>query len=187
MVYMQRRKIFFSAVIIIMFFSSSLFVETSDIICECIVIPGQIAFSINLMSIFQENNLNNEISVIIQDKLPLIGVGVDFHEITHWGNVLPRTSHYPLIDFDFIPTYAEGGFDLFAYEHPFKLDYFPPGLVFDFRKIEKYDSIFFSQYVNPLYDTKVIQYYRTFDQIERTSFSYELQGILYEDLPSIPI
>ncbi len=186
MVYMQRRKFFFSAVIIIMFFSSSLFIE-SEIICECIVIPGQIAFSINLMSIFKENDMNNEISIIIQDKLPVIGIGVEFHEITHWGNVLPRTSQYSLIDFDFIPTYAEGGFDLFAYEHPFELDYFPPGLIFDYRNIEKYDSIFFSQYINPLYDTKAWQYFSTFDQNERTLFSYELQEILYEDLPSIPI
>ncbi|MCE7748359.1 MAG: hypothetical protein GPJ51_08170 [Candidatus Heimdallarchaeota archaeon] len=182
---MNKGKIFFSITLILIFFSSSLFIGTSACICERD--PRQKIFSLDLMSIFEKNDINNEISILIQKKLPSIGIGVGIHEVTHWGNVFPRTSQYPLIDFDYIPTYAEGGFDLFAYEHLFELDYFTPGMGFYYPKFEKYDSIFFSQYINPSYDTKAWYYYSTFDQNERTSFSYELQEILYEDLPSIPI
>ncbi len=68
-------------------------------------------FSISLLS---PNTLEarNQWAVLMQKQLRKIGIDVYLHESTGWGNIGPRTWNYPLIDFDYIPTYAEGGYDI---------------------------------------------------------------------------
>ena len=183
--YMDKRKIFLSITLILIFFSSSLIIETSSGICECDSI--QRIFSLDLMSIFRENDVNNEISILIQEKLPPIGIGVDIHEVTHWGNVFPRTSQYPLFDFDYIPRYALGGYDLLLFERPWKLDWVTYGAYWACACPCPDDTYLMSQYVNPFLDAKIVQYESTFDQLERTLLGYEIQEIFYEELPAIPI
>ncbi|MCG3261000.1 MAG: hypothetical protein H7644_14690, partial [Candidatus Heimdallarchaeota archaeon] len=85
MVNMFHRKILFSASIIILFFASSLLIDTSACIGGCDSYPLQRIFNLDLMSIFNENDINNEISILIQKILPSIGIGVGIHEVTHWG------------------------------------------------------------------------------------------------------
>ena len=182
---MHTRRIFFSITITIIFFSSSLIIETSACICECD--PSQRIFSLGLMSIFEKNDINNEISILIQKKLPSIGIGVGIHEVTHWGNVFPRTSQYPLIDFDYIPTYAEGGYDLLLFERPWKLDWVTYGAYWACACPSPDDTYLMSQFINPILDAKIAQYEATFDQLERTLIGYEIQNIFYEQLPAIPI
>jgi len=187
MVYMLRWKTLFSSLIIILFFSSSLLIETSACVGGCDFYPPQRIFNLDLMSIFNENDINNEISILIQEKLPSIGIGVGIHEVTHWGNVFPRTSQYPYIDFDYSPTYAEGGYDLLLFERPWKLDWVTYGAYWACACPCPDDTYLMSQYSNPALDAKITQYEATFDQLERTLFGYEVQEIFYEELPAIPI
>ena len=87
----------------------------------------QEVFSINLLSP-NTSAARNQWSLLMENQLPKIGIGVDFHESTGWGNIAPRTWSYPLIDFDYIPTYVEGGFDILFVGWSWGLDWDPTGL-----------------------------------------------------------
>ena len=50
----------------------------------------QIAFSINLLSP-NTSAARNQWSLLMEQQLPKIGIGINFHESTGWGNIGPRT------------------------------------------------------------------------------------------------
>ncbi|MCK4895798.1 MAG: hypothetical protein KAS47_03265, partial [Candidatus Heimdallarchaeota archaeon] len=56
----------------------------------------QIAFSINLLSP-NTSAARNQWSLLMEQQLPKIGIGISFHESTGWGNIGPRTWSYPLL------------------------------------------------------------------------------------------
>ncbi len=138
-------------------------------------------FSIALLSP-NTDNARNQWAVLIQKQLPKIGIGVYLHESTGWDNIAPRSWSYPLIDYDYIPTYAEGGYDILFIGRNWGMDFNPTGI---------YDTGWFGdnyyQYINPNYDNKLNEYLTTYDPDERDQLAYELQAILYEDLPAISI
>ena len=142
----------------------------------------QIAFSLALLSP-NTNEARNQWAVLIQKQLPKIGIGVYLHESTGWDNIAPRSWAYPLIDYDYIPTYAEGGYDILFVRWNWEMDLNPTGL---------YDTGWFFgdnyyQYINTDYDNKLNEYSRAYNPDERDQLAYELQAILYEDLPAISI
>ncbi len=141
-----------------------------------------IAFSIALLSP-NTDEARNQWAVLIQKQLPKIGIGVYLHESTGWDNIAPRTWSYSLFDYDYIPTYAEGGYDILFVGMNWEMDLNPTG---------HYDSGWwvydnYYQYRNPVYDNKLNEYLTTYDPDERDQLAYELQAILYEDLPAISI
>jgi len=142
----------------------------------------QEVFSINLLSP-NTSAARNQWSLLMENQLPKIGIGVDFHESTGWGNIAPRTWAYPLIDFDYIPTYAEGGYDILFVGWSWGLDWDPTGL-FDSPSLPPYGDNFY-QYVNPAYDAKLTQYLTELDQPTQIGYAKEMQAMLYEDLPAI--
>ncbi|MCG3258305.1 MAG: hypothetical protein H7644_01020 [Candidatus Heimdallarchaeota archaeon] len=142
----------------------------------------QEVFSINLLSP-NTSAARNQWSLLMENQLPKIGIGVDFHESTGWGNIAPRTWSYPLIDFDYVPTYAEGGFDILFVGWSWGLDWDPTGL-FETTAIVPYGDNFY-QYSNPAYDTKLNQYLTELDQATQIGYAKEMQAMLYEDLPAI--
>ncbi|MBY9000767.1 MAG: hypothetical protein KGD64_07640 [Candidatus Heimdallarchaeota archaeon] len=141
------------------------------------------AFSINLLSPNTQET-RNEWAVIIQEQLPKIGIGVFFHESTGWGNIAPRTTNYPLIDYDYIPTYAEGGFDVLISGWDWGMD-FNPGLRYSAGCWVSGNNYY--QYTNPAFDNKLWEYFTVYDPDERDQLAYDIQEILYEDLPAISI
>lgn len=174
---MRKRKIL--AILIIVFVSISPALAGDDEGDE-----NRLAmFSISLLS---PNTLEarNQWAVLMQKQLPKIGIDVYLHESTGWGNIDPRTWNYPLIDFDYIPTYAEGGYDILFVGWNWEMDFNPTG---------HYDtgcwisSENYYQYSNPFYDGKLNDYLTSYNPDERDQFAYELQAILYEDLPAISI
>ncbi|MCE7749019.1 MAG: hypothetical protein GPJ51_11515, partial [Candidatus Heimdallarchaeota archaeon] len=142
----------------------------------------QEVFSINLLSP-NTSAARNQWSLLMENQLPKIGIGVDFHESTGWGNIAPRTWAYPLIDFDYIPTYAEGGYDILFVGWSWGLDWDPTGL-FDTASLPPFGDNFY-QYVNPAYDDKLTQYLTELDQPTQIGYAKEMQAMLYEDLPAI--
>jgi len=142
----------------------------------------QEVFSINLLSP-NTSAARNQWSLLMENQLPKIGIGVDFHESTGWGNIAPRTWAYPLLDFDYIPTYAEGGFDILFVGWSWGLDWDPTGL-FDSPSLPPFGDNFY-QYVNPAYDAKLTQYLTELDQPTQLGYAKEMQAMLYEDLPAI--
>ncbi len=142
----------------------------------------QEVFSINLLSP-NTSAARNQWSLLMENQLPKIGIGVDFHESTGWGNIAPRTWAYPLLDFDYIPTYAEGGFDILFVGWSWGIDWNPLGL-FDTPSLPPFGDNFY-QYSNPAYDAKLIQYLTELDQATQIGYAKEIQAMLYEDLPAI--
>lgn len=139
-------------------------------------------FSLNLLSP-NTSAARNQWSLLMENQLPKIGIGVDFHESTGWGNIGPRTWSYPLIDYDYIPTYAEGGFDILFVGWSWGLDWDPTGL-FDSASIVPYGDNFY-QYINPTYDGLLNDYLTELDQEQQILYGQQMQQILYEDLPDI--
>ncbi|MCG3215619.1 MAG: hypothetical protein KAS63_02815 [Candidatus Heimdallarchaeota archaeon] len=142
----------------------------------------QIAFSINLLSP-NTSAARNQWSLLMEQQLPKIGIGVTFHESTGWGNIGPRTWSYPLLDYDYVPTYAEGGYDILFVGWSWGLDWDPTGL-FDSASLVPFGDNFY-QYINPLYDTALDNYLTALDPVARDGFAADIQQMLYEDLPAI--
>ena len=142
----------------------------------------QIAFSIALLSP-NTDEARNQWAVLIQKQLPKIGIGVYLHESTGWDNIAPRVWRYPLLDYDYIPTYAEGGYDALFFGREWMMDLNPTG----FYDTGNWFRDNFYQYINVNYDNKLNEYLTTYDPDERDQLAYELQEILYEDLPAISI
>ncbi len=142
----------------------------------------QTAFSVNLLSP-NTSAARNQWSLLMEQQLPKIGIGISFHESTGWGNIGPRTWAYPLLDFDYIPTYAEGGYDILFVGWSWGLDWDPTGLFDTASLIPNGDN--FYQYSNPAYDTKLDEYLTALDPTTRTAAAHDIQAILYADLPAI--
>ncbi len=138
--------------------------------------------SINLLSP-NTSAARNQWSLLMENQLPKIGIGIDFHESTGWGNIAPRTWSYPLIDFDYVPTYAEGGYDILFVGWSWGIDWDPTGL-FESSALVPYGDNFY-QYVNPAYDAKLTQYLTELDQATQIGYAKEMQAMLYNDLPAI--
>lgn len=145
-----------------------------------------IVFSINLLSP-NDNAERKQYSLLMQHQLPKIGIGVYLHESTTWGNIADRSWSYPFIDYDYIPTYAEGGYDALFVKWSWDLEWDPTG-VFDcsYLSCHLYGDDFY-QYCNPSYNAKLAQYLTELDPLQRTAYSHEMQAMLYEDLPAISI
>lgn len=145
-----------------------------------------IRFSISLLSP-NDNAERKQYSLLMQHQLPKIGIGVYLHESTTWGNIADRSWSYPFIDYDYIPTYAEGGYDALFVKWSWDLEWDPTG-VFDcsYLSCHLYGDDFY-QYYNPSYDAKLAQYLTELNPLQRTAYSHEMQAMLYEDLPAISI
>ncbi|MHA1218789.1 MAG: ABC transporter substrate-binding protein [Candidatus Heimdallarchaeaceae archaeon] len=143
-----------------------------------------IVFSVNFLSPNDSPARCGQWSMLMENTLPKIGIGIDFHESTGWEEIGYRTLGYPYLDFDYIPTYDEGGFDILFNKFTWELD---PDLVGMFDSPYSWNRQNFYQYVNPAYDAKLIQYLGELNQTLKTHYFHELQSILYEDLPAISV
>ena len=141
-------------------------------------------FSIYLLSP-NTSTARNQWSILMENLLPQIGIGIDFHESTGWGNIAPRTWGYPFIDHDYIPTYEFGGYDLLFVGWSWPLDLNLQALYETSAWTPDGDNHY--QYSNPVYDDLLDDYMAELDPSTRLSLAYQLQAILYEDQPAIPI
>lgn len=125
-------------------------------------------------------------SNLIASELDKIGINVAYNNITGWGNISKRTWSYPIgMEYDYIPTYDEGGFDIVFSVGSSGIDWNPSGL-FDSSSFIPYGDNYY-QYSNPSYDSKLDEYLYEFDLSSRILKVKDLQAILYEDIPSINI
>ena len=127
----------------------------------------------------------NQWALLIESELPKIGIGVSFHNSTSWAGIAQRTWAYPLISYSYIPTYAEGGYDVVFNGWSWAMDLDLTNL-FDTASIHPLGGNYY-QYSNSIYDNLLEDYVVEPDQVERTNIAHDMLSILYEDLPSIPI
>ncbi|MHA1685492.1 MAG: ABC transporter substrate-binding protein, partial [Candidatus Heimdallarchaeaceae archaeon] len=143
------------------------------------------AFYINLLSP-NTNPARNQWAALMEQQLPEIGIGIKFHESTGWGNIMPRTWEYPVgQEYDYIPTYDEGGYDILFVGWSWGLDWDPTGLFDTASIVPNGDNMY--QYSNPTFDAALTEYTTALDPTVRLQKVKVLQQILYEDLPAITI
>ncbi len=147
-------------------------------------VETQIVFRIDFLSP-NTSAARNQWSILMENSLPKVGIGINFHESTGWGNIAPRTWSYPFIDYDYIPTYAGGGYDILFVGWSWPLD-------LNLQSLYETDAITPNgdnhyQYSNPTYDALLELYMAELDTTARISLAHQLQAILMEDQPSIPI
>jgi len=127
-----------------------------------------------------------EWNIMIAEELQKIGIGVDIIELTDWRHIAPRTWSYPVgVDYDYIPIYDKGGYDVLFIGWTWDLDWDPTG-IFDSPCLCPHGDNYY-QYANPDYDDTLTDYLRSLNATERNEYGYQLQDIIYEDLPALYI
>ncbi|MHA1347070.1 MAG: ABC transporter substrate-binding protein [Candidatus Heimdallarchaeaceae archaeon] len=174
----MNKKSFIGVALLVLFCMSPLMIPTSA------DTEIRTAFSINLLSP-NTSPARNQWSMLMEQTLPKIGIGVSFHESTGWGNIAPRTWDYPLIDFDYVPTYAEGGYDILFVGWSWDLDLNLQSL-YESTAITPYGDNHY-QYSNPAYDSLLEEFMVEVEPTARAELGYQLQNIIYEDVPGIAI
>ncbi len=137
---------------LILFFSSPYFLKPVEA-------SVNIAFYIDLLSPNTDPDRNQWI-MLIQEQFSKIGIGVRLHESTTWDNIAPRTYSYPLVDYEHIPTYAEGGYDLLFIRRSWDLEWDPTDLYSSRYLYPSGNNIY--QYNNPKFDAKLDSIYNIF-------------------------
>ena len=144
-----------------------------------------IVFSISFLSPNDSPARCGHWSMLMENTLPKIGIGIDFHESTSWEEIGYRTLGYPYLDYDYIPTYDQGGFDILFNKVYWDLD---PDIVGMFDTgLPIWLGRNFYQYTSYIYDAKLTQYLVEVNQLLKTEYFHQLQTILYEDLPAISV
>jgi ABC-type transport system substrate-binding protein len=142
-------------------------------------------FSINLLSP-NTSPARNQWSLLMEQTLPKIGIGITFHESTGWGNIGPRTWSYPVgVEYDYVPLYENGGYDLLFVGWSWDLDLNLQGLYETAAITPNGDNHY--QYSNPTYDALLEDYMAEFDKPTQLGLAADLQAILLEDQPAIPL
>jgi len=139
-------------------------------------------FSISILAP-NSNPARNQWATIMVEQLPKIGIEVDVFDHTSWSQISPRTWGYP--GPYPIPSYEEGGYDILFVGYGWGLDIDLTG-VFDTAGITPNGDNFY-QYSNPEMDWAIGNYTQAFVLSDRLEYAKDIQAMLYEDQPSIPI
>ena len=122
-------------------------------------------------------------------ELPKIGIKVKEHVSTGWGEIVPRTFGYS--GFTLVPSYDEGGFDIFAVQYQWSLDWNPQGLYDSSGRCDTGDcSNFYNFDVNEdksSVASDINNYLNELDFDSRILKAKEVQKSLFENIPVIPM
>jgi len=173
--FIQKRS-FFGIVLISLFLIVPLEVTTSE--------EPEIFFNLDLLA---PNSCGLNIYGIIvntlMEELVKIGIGINDTDFTGWANIAPRTWAYP--GPYPIPTYDEGGYDVFFVGWAWWLSW-NPNEVFNSSLTPPHGDNFY-QYVNPVMDSALGNYSKAITFNDRFLWAKKIQSILYEDLPQITL
>lgn len=146
-----------------------------------------ILFSVTLLSP-NTSPVPNDWIITVDHQLPKIGIDISYHDSNSWSIIMPRTWYYPVGEpgyYDYIPTYEEGGFDIFFCDRIWNLDWDPSGVYDTAGLPPNGDNIY--QFSNSTYDSILEQYTSELDHDKRIELGKQLQSILFEELPSIAV
>ena len=119
---------------------------------------------------------------LITERLAYIGIVADL-EVANWSIISSRTWGYP--GPYPVPTFDEGGFDALFMHFSWDLDVDMTGL-FDTPSMPPNGDNFY-QYFNSEMDWAISNYSQSFNYTDRIVFANEIQQLLYDDLPTIPL
>ncbi|MFW9924047.1 MAG: ABC transporter substrate-binding protein [Candidatus Thorarchaeota archaeon] len=127
------------------------------------------------------NPARNQWATLMVEQLPKIGIGVDIFDHTNWAGISPRTWGYTA---GTIPSYAEGGYDIFFVGNGWGLDFDPTGVFTSDGWVEDGGDNYY-QYASTEMDWAVGNYTQSFVFADRMEWAKEIQSIFYEDVPTI--
>ena len=132
------------------------------------------------------NEARNQWANLMQNELPKAGIGVTEHTNAGWDVVGPRTFAYAVEDTSVgIPTWEDGGYDMVFIGLSGSLAYDPTGSYSTETLAPA--GLNFAYYENTDLDAKIVEYRTNLDATSRSETAKEIQAILYEDQPYIPI
>jgi ABC-type transport system substrate-binding protein len=132
------------------------------------------------------NAARNQWANLMQNELPKAGIGVAEHTNAGWDVVGPRTFAYPVSDTNVgIPTYADGGYDMVFIGLSGSLAYDPTGSYSTETLAPA--GLNFAYYENTDLDELIVEYRTDLNATSRSETAKDIQAVLYEDQPYIPI
>ncbi|NPD87477.1 MAG: hypothetical protein HGN29_02055 [Asgard group archaeon] len=142
------------------------------------------AFSISIL-VLEDSRDRIEIASYLTEIFENIGVGVTNFDVKSKSDISQRTWSYPMIDYDYIPIYQNGGYDIIFLGKEWGLDLNIQGL-YDTAAITP-DGDNFYQYSNPTYDAVLNAFIEELEPFEQLNRAEILQKFLFEDQPDISI
>ncbi|MHA1851874.1 MAG: ABC transporter substrate-binding protein [Candidatus Heimdallarchaeaceae archaeon] len=140
-------------------------------------------FTINLL--LPPYSYVKDFGSIVEASLEQLGVEVNAIP-RPWGEMLDRTFLYPVgQEYNYIPTYDEGGYDILLIGWSWDLHWDPTGVYDTTSIIPNGNNVY--QYSNPTFDQTLTEYLTALNTTVQLEKVKALQQILYEDLPSITI
>jgi ABC-type transport system substrate-binding protein len=130
------------------------------------------------------NPARNEWSASFVTELPKIGIGVKEHVSTGWDVIIPRTFGY---GDGLVPSYEEGGYDLFFVGYSWDLDFDPSGLITESGLCDTGSCDNFYNYMNSTVEDLIADYTSDLDFDSRLTKVKTLQKAMFDDIPVIPI
>ena len=141
-------------------------------------------FNVTLLSP-NTNPARNRWSILFEQSLPKMGVGVTDHVSTGWAEIVPRTFGWS--SNTLVPLYDDGGFDLFFVGYGWPLDYDPQYLFDTYGLCDTGSCDNFYNFVNQEITDLVDTYVRELDGNTRITLAHQIQDFLKEWRPVIPI
>ncbi|MHA2366156.1 MAG: ABC transporter substrate-binding protein, partial [Candidatus Hodarchaeales archaeon] len=150
-----------------------------------------ILFNISLLS---PNNIpnRNQFVELIAEELPKIGIGITLNDNAEWSTIMARIFDYDVNpvtgyhNYSAIPTYDEGGYDILFYGSLWHNTMRPTRLLASFSSNPTWNRNI-QWYQNATIEQLIADYWLEPDEIKQMNFLEQIQAILYQDLPTIPI
>ncbi|MHA2250669.1 MAG: ABC transporter substrate-binding protein [Candidatus Kariarchaeaceae archaeon] len=128
-------------------------------------------------------------ATVLSEQLPQIGINVTHRSTSNWRDLDRRTYFNPRVGNEHngagrIPTYDEGGYDIYSAGSVGGIDYDPS--VYSNEEFSP-QSVNLASYDNEEISTIISRYVSSHDIEERIAYAYQIQQIANEDQPYIPL
>lgn len=139
-------------------------------------------FKVNLLAP-NTNPARNTWSKLMADTLPKIGIDTDYTNVG-WDVIAPRTFSNPATN-GYIPTFADGGYDLFFVGLSGDIDYDPTYSYSNTQLSPSGDN--FAYYDNDTVSGWISDYTSELDATTRDGIAKKIQGAIADQVPYIPL
>ncbi|MCE7737231.1 MAG: hypothetical protein GPJ54_20250 [Candidatus Heimdallarchaeota archaeon] len=184
----MKVKLFTSAVLYILIVSA-MAIGTLQVSAQDEDFPDAV-FEITVLAP-NTNPARNTWSELIAETLPKIGIGVKSYENVGWDVLGPKTYAHPAdgttegYEDGELPTYDDGGFDMFFVGWSGEIDYDPFAIHSSTTFSPSSDNM--AHYSNATVDAWLAEYSSELDPAKRVPIAEKIQGALATQLPYIPL
>ena len=173
----------FNKILLLSFMLMALMVTSTYSIAQSSQNPNAVT-SLTLLSP-NSNAARTQWANLMANELPKAGIEVKQHVNTGWDVVGPRTFSYDAKPATGVPTYDNGGYDMFFVGLSGSIGYDPTSSYTPDGYSPAGNN--FAFYNNATVNDLVKQYRQSFSATERKTLGAQIQEMLYQDIPYVPI